>query len=242
VQEYLQGATPQAQASRGAAAGSAAGAGAAAERFNDFLRDQFAGFFRSPWSSELGGAAPMAGPHPQAPALGPAREQILRAQRAFEAWNRLAQAQGKLQRMWSDTLRNAATAFTSRLQSAGSAPSAEAIDGLYDQWIECAEQAYSSTAHSDAFSEALSEHVNAAADWRRESTAGIEDWAKFWDLPTRSEINSLTKRLRELERTLAATRSASPEKRPRPAGKRSAATAKSKRAPRQKPAGAKRSR
>jgi class III poly(R)-hydroxyalkanoic acid synthase PhaE subunit len=206
------------------------------------LRDQFAGFFRPPWSSETAGAAPAAGAHLKAPALGPAREQILRAQRAFEAWNRLAQAQGKLQRMWSDTLRSAAAAFTSRLQSAGSVPSAEAIDGLYDQWIECAEQAYSSTAHSDAFSDALSEHVNAAADWRRESTAGIEDWAKFWDLPTRSEINTLTKRLREIERMIAATRSASSEKKARPGDERSASTAKAKRAPRRKPAGPKRSR
>jgi hypothetical protein len=71
-------------------------------------------------------------------------------------------------------------------------------------WIECAEEAYARAAHGDAFCEALSEFVNASSQWRREVQASIEHSAKLLDLPTRSEINSLTHRLRSVEEQLRA--------------------------------------
>jgi len=187
---------------------------AAAQGFGNFLRDHFAGCFSTPWGAPPG-PAPMAAAFTDAPALGLGREQVLRAQRAAEAWKHLMEAQGRLQRLWSDTLREAATAFSSRPQPApGEALTQEAIDRLYDQWIDCAEEAYARTAHSDAFCDALAAYVNAGSLWRRESAADLEEWAKLLDLPTRSEINALTLRLRELEAQLAAmerpTRSATP--------------------------------
>ena len=122
----------------------------------------------------------MAAAFTDAPALGLGREQVLRAQRAAEAWKNLMEAQGRLQRLWSDTLREAATAFSSRPQPApGEALTQEAIDRLYDQWIDCAEEAYARTAHSDAFCDALAAYVNAGSLWRRESAADIEEWAKL---------------------------------------------------------------
>jgi hypothetical protein len=187
---------------------------AAAEGFGNFLRDHFAGCFRTPWAAPPG-PAPAATAFDEAPALGLAREQVLRAQRAAEAWTRLMEAQDRLQRLWSDTLRDAAIAFSSRPPPApGETLTQEAIDRLYDQWIDCAEEAYARTAHSDAFCDALAAYVNAGSQWRRESAADIEEWAKLLDLPTRSEINALTLRLRVLEAQLAAmkgpTRSAGP--------------------------------
>ena len=185
---------------------------AAAEGFGNFLRDHFAACFKTPWGAPPG-PAPMAAAFTDAPALGLGREQLLRAQRAAGAWKQLMEAQGRLQRLWSDTLREAATAFSSRPQPApGEALTQEAIDRLYDQWIDCAEEAYARTAHSDAFCDALAAYVNAGSLWRRESAADIEEWAKLLDLPTRSEINALTLRLRELEAQLAAM-----EKPPSPA-------------------------
>jgi hypothetical protein len=84
--------------------------------------------------------------------------------------------------------------------------SAEALHSLYDTWIDCAEEAYAHTAHSDAFCNALAEFVNASSQWRRELQASIEQWAKLLDLPTRSEINTLTQRLRSVEEQLRAPR------------------------------------
>jgi class III poly(R)-hydroxyalkanoic acid synthase PhaE subunit len=128
------------------------------------------------------------------------REHQERAQRAAQAWRGMDDAQRRLQRLWSDTLREAASAFIARLGAAQSAPlTPDALNRLYDSWIDCAEEAYARTAHSEAFCDALADYVNASSHWRRESNAGAEFWAKLLDLPTRNEINTLAQRLRALE-------------------------------------------
>jgi hypothetical protein len=48
--------------------------------------------------------------------------------------------------------------------------------------------------------------VNASSEWRRDLQAGIEHSAKFFDLPTRSEINTLNQRVKSLEEELRAAR------------------------------------
>ena len=151
----------------------------------------------------------------EAPALGLTREHQQRAQRAAAAWGRMQEAQRRLQRLWSDTLSEAATAFAAQLRSPSAPPDAAAFNRLYDTWIDCAEAAYARTAHSDAFCDALADYVNAASSWRLESNAGIEAWAKLLDLPTRSEINTLAQRLRSVEEQMRAQ--AKPRRRrPRP--------------------------
>jgi polyhydroxyalkanoate synthase subunit PhaE len=216
---------------RDAAAGnagiSAPAAQAAAETFGNFLRDQFADFFKVPWAGV--GAASALGTQSagdvigQLPALGLTREHQERAQRAAQALGKMADAQRRLQRLWSDTLREAASTYVGRLGAAASAPlTSDAINGLYDSWIDCAEEAYARTAHSEPFCDALADYVNGESQWRRESNAGAELWAKLLDLPTRHEINTLAERLRALEdelRALANSRPASAAK-PRRAAKR----------------------
>ena len=188
---------------------SAPAAAEAARTFSDFLREQFADFSQLPWNADFGGAADGA---PSAfkvdlPALGLTREHQQRWQRAAEAWQRIDDAQRRLQRLWSDALRDAAVAFAARLgRPQPPEVSAEALHNLYDTWIDCAEEAYARTAHSDAFCNALAEFVNASSQWRRELQASIEQWAKLLDLPTRSEINTLTQRLRSVEQQLRAPR------------------------------------
>src|SRR5579862_9823418 len=130
---------------------SAPAAQAAAETFGNVLRDQFAGFFKMPWS-----AAPPAGvdaaASPELPALGLTREHQQRAQRAALALRDMEEAQRRLQRLWSDTLREAAAAYVARLGAPSAAAlTPDAVNKLYDTWIDCAEQAYAHTAHSEAF-------------------------------------------------------------------------------------------
>ena len=184
----------------------------AARTFSDFLREQFADF-QMPWSAGLGAADPQSAPTTNLPAFGPTREHQQRWQRTAEAWRRIDDAQRRLQRLWSDALREAATAFAARLGPPYTAAlSAEAMRKLYDMWIECAEEAYARAAHGDAFCNALSEFVNASGQWRRELQASIEHLAKLLDLPTRSEINTLMHRLRSVEEQL---RAASKTRKPR---------------------------
>jgi len=190
----------------GAANASAPAAGEAARAFSDFLREQFADF-RLPWSSGIGagaghGAPPSMG---DSPAFGATREHQQRWQRMAEASRRIDDAQRRLQRLWSDALREAAATFAARLvPQHSSGVSAEALRKLYDTWIDCAEEAYARVAHGEAFCNALAEYVNASSQWRRELQASIEHLAKLLDLPTRSEINTLTQRLKSVEELLRA--------------------------------------
>jgi len=170
---------------------------AAAAAFGDFLRDQFGGVLDGMWGTSAPGRSPS--PAPEAPALGSTREQQERWQRLAAAWSRLQDAQRRLQRLWSDALGEAAHAFVSRRDAAGAPLTPEAIHGLYDAWIDRAEEAYARMAHGETFGTALAEAVKSAGEWRDESAALIESWAKWLDWPTRSEINSLSMRVRALE-------------------------------------------
>jgi class III poly(R)-hydroxyalkanoic acid synthase PhaE subunit len=186
----------------------AAGSGspaAAAQNFGDFLRDQFADA-RVPWNAGLGRAGPDRAQPPSWsdwPALGPMREHQQRWQRMADAGRQVEDAQRRLQRLWSDALRQAATDFAGKLAAPRTAAlDPEVLRQLYDTWIDCAEDAYARTARGDAFCSAQADLVNAGSRWRQELRCGIEHWAKLLDLPTRSEINTLAQRLRSVEQQL----------------------------------------
>lgn len=186
----------------------------AARLFSDRLRDFFA-TQRPPWNIGTGtntatGASP-ADFSLSAPALGATREHQLRWQRMIDAWQHLDEAQRRLQRLWSDMLRDAATSFAARLnQAAPAVGDAATLRKIYDSWIDCAEDAYSRMAHSAAFCDALADSVNAGSRWQREFQAHVEHAAKLLDLPTRSEINTLLRRVRGLEDQLRAARTQPP--------------------------------
>jgi hypothetical protein len=198
-------------------------AGTAEERtrnFSDSLRDLFADFplrFASDLGADVGPQAAQMGAW-DAPALGATREHQQRWQRMSAAWASIDDAQRRLQRLWSDALRDAAAAFTARLvQTPSIDMSAESMRKLYDGWIDCAEDAYGRIAHSEPFCSALADFMNASSRWRREAQSSMEYFAKLLDLPTRSEINSLMQRLKALENRLRdsaniGTPQAAPEK------------------------------
>jgi Poly(R)-hydroxyalkanoic acid synthase subunit (PHA_synth_III_E) len=180
----------------------------AVRAFSDFLRAQSTDFFRFPWSADFYGSVTKAVPPASminAPALGLTREHQQRAQRAADAGRRIGEAQRQLQFLLSDALRDAATAFAARIEPPQPiAVSAEALRSLYNSWIDCAEEAYARAAHSDTFCNALADFVNASSLLRRELQANMEHWAKLCDLPTRSELNTLTHRLKCVEEELRA--------------------------------------
>ncbi len=186
---------------------SASSVEAAARKFSDFLRDQAAAV-QPLWGAAFGIGDPNAAAATSPwdlPALGATREHQERAQRMAEAWRRMDDAQRRMQRLWSDALREAAASFAKGLGTAQpSAPSTEALNKLYDDWVDCAEDAYARMSHSEAFCAALADYVNASSQWRDDLRAAIEGWAKMLDLPTRSEINTLTRRLRSMEERLRA--------------------------------------
>ena len=204
----------------GAANAQAPAAADAARTFGDSLRELFSDI-QLPWN--LSGAANGSSPSMfamKSPALGASREDQLRAQRIAEAWRRIEEAQRRLQRIGADAVREAAATFATRLgASPATAPSAAVLHQLYGTWIDCAEDAYSRAAHSEPFSTALADYVNASSEWRKELQASVEHSAKLLDLPTRSEINTLTQRLIAVERELRALKQAAPPKKAAATGK-----------------------
>jgi hypothetical protein len=189
----------------GAAQREAPAAAAAARSFGDSLRELFSDI-QLPWNLSAGGGAPPTFAK-NSPALGASRESQLRAQRMADAWRRIEEAQRRLQRFGADAVREAAATFAAGLAASPTqTPSAEVLHKLYGTWIDCAEDAYSRAVHGEPFCSALADYVNASSEWRKELQAGIEHSAKLLDLPTRSEINTLTQRLMAVEHELRALR------------------------------------
>jgi len=98
---------------------------------------------------------------------------------------------------------------------------------LYNLWVECAEQVYSKVAQSDAYSRLQAQLGNASMRLRAHQQKIIEHALRQFDLPTRSEINSVHLQLRELKQKVALLeRSETPRAavRKRPAAKKSPKT------------------
>lgn len=211
----------------------------AAAQFSDFLREQFASYSQ-PWASQSAGAPPWASAFampsaapPSAaaadvPAFGATREHQERAQRMAQAQQRMEAAQRRLQRLWSDVLREASAKFVAQLPAMPPAiTTPESLRKLYDSWIDCAEEAYAHVAHGEAYCQAQGEFANASSQWRLEQQANIEQWSKFLDLPTRSELNSMALRLRAAEEQLRVLSRSSADPAPAP-GAASSKRAKAK--------------
>ena len=147
----------------------------AARKFGDFLRDQAAGRpaavgrgvrHRQSDRGRCGGAVGLAG----------ARAPPANISSARSAWRKPGAASMRRSAACSacgpTRLREAAASFAARLGTARpGAPSAEALQKLYDTWIDCAEDAYARMAHSEAFCGALADYVNASSQWRDEMQA-----------------------------------------------------------------------
>jgi class III poly(R)-hydroxyalkanoic acid synthase PhaE subunit len=75
---------------------------------------------------------------------------------------------------------------------------------LYDLWVECGEQVFSQVAHSDAYGKLQAELGNAAVRLRARQQTIFEHELRQFDLPTRSELNTIHRQIRELRDRLEA--------------------------------------
>jgi hypothetical protein len=147
-----------------------------------------------------------------APALGPGRERLL-------AWQRLQQLQAQatlqhaqLAAIWGGVIAEALRELATVLGTPPFAPdpSASSPRALYDAWIDCAERAFASAAHQPAFAHAQAALINTQAELRLRQRDLLEDWARQFDLPTRAELDSVHRRLRELQAEVRTLRAAAP--------------------------------
>lgn len=131
--------------------------------------------------------------------IGYFREHQAHAQelaKAFDEHGRVAaQLSGVIARVHADALESLAKK-TAALAQAGQPVTDTRC--LYELWIECAEQAFAQHARSESFGRLQGEWVNACLRVRVAQQTIAEEFLKSLDLPTRAELNSVHKRLKEL--------------------------------------------
>jgi class III poly(R)-hydroxyalkanoic acid synthase PhaE subunit len=140
----------------------------------------------------------------QIPAVGLAREQTM-------AWREVADAQGACLRLESELRAvltriqsDALTLLEQRVRERRAAgKQIGSMRELYDLWVECSEQLYAKVAHSDEYCRLQGELGNAATHLRACQQRVIEHALRHFDLPTRSELNTLHRQVRELRERLA---------------------------------------
>lgn len=162
--------------------------------------------WRAAWSTSLANAAAPGGWSDmlnRTPPLGLFREQT-------EAWRAVAAAQADCQRLeqeFAAVMRrvqaDALNLLEQRIQ--GRHEQGSPVQGfreLYDLWVECSEEVFRTVAHSPAYGHLQGEIGNATIRLRARIQKVIEQGLRQFDLPTRSEINSVHQQLRQLRQQL----------------------------------------
>jgi polyhydroxyalkanoate synthesis regulator phasin len=140
-----------------------------------------------------------------APALGPTREFQEMLQRMGKLGEQLQQAQLRLLEQWNGVVSTALQQLGERASALlAAAPTPETLRALYDQWVETAEAAYAQAARGPAFAAAQADFGNAHSRLRGAQREYLELAAREFDLPTRSEMNTVLQQLRELKRAVRA--------------------------------------
>jgi hypothetical protein len=103
-----------------------------------------------------------------------------------------------------DLARATATAFAGRL-ARPDAPTT--LRGLFDAWIDCAESAYQTEAHSERYARVQATLFNEAVALRARQQALLEQASRAIGVPGRREVDALHDAVRELRAELDATRS-----------------------------------
>jgi Poly(R)-hydroxyalkanoic acid synthase subunit (PHA_synth_III_E) len=117
----------------------------------------------------------------------------------------------------AEIARATATGFAARL----AAPEPPAtLRATFDAWIDCAESAFQSAAHSERFGAAQARLFNELVRVKARQQTAIEQVAKSAGVPTRSEVDALHDELRALKAELAAARTAPPPVAPSPPRRR----------------------
>ena len=137
------------------------------------------------------------------PAFGRLHTQQQATERLLAASLRWQRAAARV----SELLSSVATIAVENLINALAAPESSGppvttLRELHDLWIECGEGSHAAAAHGEDFAAAQAELLSAMVEMRFEQRRQIEEWARVFNLPTRSEIDSIHKRLHDIGRVL----------------------------------------
>jgi len=154
--------------------------------------------------SRLGAAfMPGSAPPEGGVAFGPTRERQEAIERLARAGLRYQQALAAFGALLGRVSSDAVDRLTRRIgERAAGEQRPESLRAVYDLWVDAGEEAYAAAAHAPEFARAQAELNDALMDLKREQQRQVEDWARSLDLPTRSEMNTVLKRVNTLRRRL----------------------------------------
>lgn len=147
--------------------------------------------------------AGMTGMPNQMATFGITREMQLDQQTLLAAMNEYAQINARYQAL----LQKVNTDGIARLQDmlathAEPEQQIQSLKALYDLWVDAMEEAYSQMALSDEYRQVFGELVNAQMRVRRMQQQQTEQMCRELGIPTRSEVDSLGKRVQQLRRDM----------------------------------------
>lgn len=158
------------------------------------------------------------------PAFGPAREQQQRLQALARDQSALQQAQNRFRALLLEAGEQAFARFERKLEERSEpGRQLDSARGLYDLWIDAAEEAWSELALSPRFGQVFAALSDAQMRVRRGVQEQLERACNELGLPTRTELDSAHRRIHALTRELRALRqrvdgdAAGPAAKPAPA-------------------------
>ncbi len=138
-----------------------------------------------------------------APALGLTRQHQESMQRMQHLTSQYFEQQSRLAGLWNNIIGEALKKLGERV--AEQLRNGVAIDSpkkLYDLWIESAELVYAKAAHTPEYAKAQADIGNTVAKLRTAQREQVEVITKQLDLPTREELNTVHKRIKDLKTEL----------------------------------------
>lgn len=137
------------------------------------------------------------------PAFAALQGQGLAGERLMAAtlrWQRAAARIGELQAVIAADAVEKLAAALSGPDASGSPVTT--LRGLHELWVDCGERAYAKVAHGDDYAAAQAELLMSMVEMLFEQRRAIEEWARVSNLPTRTEIDAIYRRLHELGRAI----------------------------------------
>lgn len=135
------------------------------------------------------------------PAFGFTREHQERLQAQAQALLRWQEALAAYNALMAKTSQDAYGRFESKLaEREEPGRQIDSVRGLFDLWVDAAEEAYGQTALSPDYRKAYGELVNAQMQLRAATQAIAEQTANLLGMPSRTELDSAHRKIAELER------------------------------------------
>lgn len=146
------------------------------------------------------------------PAFGPQREKIENMQKTARVFIDYRQKSARYDRLMLKVGEQSFARFQLKLaEREDPGRQIDSARGLYDLWIDAAEEAYAEIALSEEFREVYAAVVDAQMRVRQQVQGEVEKVCNELGMPTRSEVNSIGERLQALRREFREEREVAPE-------------------------------